>query len=127
MAIECGIDIIEISRIKRAIEDRGPKFIEKVYTRREIKYCEDKNKGSFQSFAARFAAKEACSKALGYGMGSGIEWKDMEVLNNANEKPSMVLHGNALKRYFDIKGKSISLSLSHCRDYAIAQVIIETD
>ena len=126
MPIQNGIDIIEISRIRTAIENRGDKFKERVFTENEIRYCESKNNASYQSYAVRFAAKEAASKALGYGIGVGIDWKDIEILNNKNEKPFIVLTGNALIRYSEMSGRSISVSLSHCRSYAVAQVIIET-
>ncbi|HHV96330.1 MAG TPA: holo-ACP synthase [Clostridiaceae bacterium] len=127
MAIHCGIDIIEVDRIRKAIEKRGNSFKNKVFTENEISYCESKNASRYQSFAARFAAKEAASKALGTGFGGKISLKDIEIVNDSSNKPHLVLKGNAKELYDGMNAKSISVSLSHCKEYAIAQVIIETE
>ena len=126
LAIYCGIDIIEINRIRKALSRNGEAFKKRVFTENEILYCEGKKNASYQSYAVRFAAKEAISKALGTGMGRGVDWKDIEVINDEYEKPHAVLNGKA-KEFFDyINAKSMSLSLSHCKEYAVAQVVIET-
>lgn len=93
MQITCGTDIIEIDRIKRAIED-NEKFIEEVYTKEEIKYCEGKNKVKYQHYAARFAAKEAIFKAISNRLKTKFEmtWKDVETLNDENRKAFSKIH-----------------------------------
>ncbi|HOJ10870.1 MAG TPA: holo-ACP synthase [Clostridiales bacterium] len=126
MGISCGIDIIEVDRIRGAMEKRGQAFKERVFTENEIIYCEMKKASKYHSYAARFAAKEAVSKALGTGIGRGVDWKDIEVLNDDYEKPFAVLTGSANDYYNSMKAKSMSLSLSHCKNYAVAQVVIET-
>lgn len=126
MAISCGVDIIEIDRIRKAIIKNGDRFKNKVFTCNETIYCEAKNASRYQSYAVRFAAKEAVSKALGSGMTKGIEWTDIEVLNDEFQKPYAILHGKAKECYVNINGISMCLSLSHCKEYAIAQVVIET-
>jgi len=127
VAIHCGIDIIEVDRVRKALERRGDSFKKKVFTEKEISYCESKNASCYQSFAARFAAKEAASKALGTGFGSRFGWKDIEVINDSFNKPCLVLKGNARELYDSMNAKGISVSLSHCKEYAVAQVIIETE
>ncbi len=87
MQITCGTDIIEIDRIKEAIENNG-KFITEIYTKREIKYCEEKNKVKYQHYAARFAAKEAIFKAISNKLKNKFDmtWNDVEILNDENRK-----------------------------------------
>lgn len=127
MGILCGVDIIEINRIKKIIDsDTGEAFKRKVFTPAEIEYCESRKKSKYQSYAARFAAKEAVSKALGTGISSGISLKDIEVLNHDCGKPYVVLKGRAQKILERLKGKSISVSLSHSDSDSIAFVVIET-
>lgn len=125
MAIRCGVDMIEIDRIKKSLESLGASFRDRVFTEREITYCEGKKAAKFESYAARFAAKEAVSKALGTGIGEGVAWKDIEVLNEPSGQPILVLHGRA-KFFFEKLGTAdISLSLSHCKSYAVAYAVIE--
>lgn len=123
MKICCGTDIIEIERIKENIEDNaiGKVFIEKIYTQKEIEYCESKKAQKYQHYAARFAAKEATFKAISEQIGNkfSITWKDIEVINNEQGKPKLNLEAIDLKNIEDI-----DLSLSHCRKYAIANVTI---
>ena len=126
MAILCGVDIIEIDRVKKAMDKGGQAFINKIFTKGEIEYCESKKAGKYQSYSARFAAKEALAKALGTGIGKGIGLKDIEVLNDGFGKPYIVLSGKFRGYFMALNGKSISLSMSHCKYYAIAHVIIET-
>lgn len=126
MAILCGVDIIEIDRIKEAFEKGGQAFKNRVFTESEIAYSESKKAMKYQSYSARFAGKEALAKALGTGISKGIGLKNIEVLNNGSGKPYAVLTGQAKERFTDLNGKNISLSLSHCKKYAIAYVIIET-
>lgn len=120
MKIRCGIDIIEISRIKKSIEDLGGKFLNKVYTEEEIKYCESKKNQKYQHYAARFAAKEATFKAISEELEDKYElcWKDYEVINDKNGRPMMKIYK------IDKNIESIDISLSHCKEYATANVAI---
>lgn len=116
-----GIDVIEISRIRRALERYAARFLERIYTPGEIAYC----RGRVPELAARFAAKEAVMKALGTGI-RGISWRDIEVLPNPRGKPLIGLHGTAARRASEIGLHELDLSLSHSRAYAIAAVVGET-
>lgn len=118
-----GIDIIEVSRIKMSIEDYGSPFTERIFTPDEIEYCSDKP-NPFQHYAARFAAKEAFSKAAGTGWNSDFSWQEVEVMNEPSGKPSLRLSGWALK---DFGRKKVFLSLSHSGDYVAAVVIISSE
>lgn len=125
MAIFCGTDIIEIERLKKSIlELEG--FRGRVFTDSEICYCENRNNAKFESYAARFAAKEAVMKAFGTGLAGGIEWKQIEILNNEKGKPYVVLTNKALEHFYALGGKSMDISLSHCGLYAIAYAVIDT-
>ena len=117
-----GIDIVDIARIRTAME-KSVKFAKKVFTKREIDYCETK-KNKYQSYAARFAAKEAFMKAIGTGWAKGITFTDIEITSNPDSVPEITLH-NETKKYFDKLGyKNILISLSHTDNTAIASVII---
>lgn len=117
MEIKCGTDIIEIERIKKAIENIGDKFLQTVFTRAEIEYCEARKNQKYQHYAARFAAKEATFKALSDKMNDKWDWKLFEVLKSQNGKPS--IHFKC-----DVDGlQSIDISISHCKKYATANVI----
>lgn len=118
MKIECGTDIIEIDRIKKTIESLSNRFIKKVFTDKEIAYCESKKVFKFQHYAARFAAKEAVYKAI--SKKKGISWKDIEIINEENGKPKVYLYNE----YNDVKIKEISLSMSHCEKYATANCFV---
>lgn len=126
MGVLAGIDIVEIDRIQRAIDKSGQAFIRRVYTTREIEYCEAKGVARASSYAARFSAKEAVSKALGTGISRGISFQDIEVVNDASGKPSVLLYGEAEKRFREICGISMDISLTHSRDYAAAYAVIQT-
>lgn len=120
MQIKCGIDIIEINRIKESIEDTNGKFLERVYTKKEIEYCESKNKVKYQHYAARFVAKEAFFKAISeFFPKYDITWKDIEVTNNDTGRPEISLVTKQLQNL-----ESIDISLSHCKEYAIANVTL---
>jgi holo-[acyl-carrier protein] synthase len=126
LSILCGVDIIEIDRIKDSLETIGTAFRDRVFTNNEIEYCENRKVMKFQSYAARFAAKEAVSKAFGTGIGKGINLKDIEIQNDDQGKPYIVFFGKALQMFEKLKAESISLSLSHCQSFAVAYVVIET-
>ena len=120
MRIECGADIIEISRIKDSIEEAGESFLNRVYTKVEIEYCESKKKQKYQHYAARFAAKEATFKAISSLLEDkySICWKDIEVVNDSQGKPKVNILGVDETRI-----ESISISISHCKEYATANVV----
>ena len=121
MKVTCGIDIIEIERIKESIENLGAKFLERVYTKKEIEYCESKKKQKYQHYAARFAAKEALFKAISWKLEDKYEicWKDIEVLNNKQGRPELKVIGVDLKNI-----ENIDISISHCKSYAVANVVV---
>ncbi len=117
-----GTDLIEIARIQQAIE-KNPHFMERVYTINEIAYCQRK-KNSWQSFAARFAAKEAVSKALGTGIGP-VGLMEIEIVNAENGQPVVVLHGKAQRIAADRNIQQVHISLSHSEAYAMATAVLE--
>lgn len=121
MKVTCGTDIIEIERIKKSIEETGNKFLERVYTIQEIKYCESKKVQKYQHYAARFAAKEAVFKALSQQINDkySICWKDIEIINDEQGRPSVNVLGVDTKNI-----QNIDLSMSHCKDYAVANVVV---
>lgn len=121
--MNCGTDIIEISRIKDAIEKNGDVFINKIFTENEIKYCRSHNANKYQHYAARFAAKEAVAKFLGTGFIGGFGFKDIEIINNELGKPEVKLHGRALELFYNLKLSEISISISHCKEYATSMVV----
>lgn len=122
MKILTGTDIIEIDRIKESIEDLGEKFLNKIYTSKEIEYCESKNKAKYQHYAARFAAKEAIFKAISELLNDKFEitWQNAEVENDISGKPRInFIHTNVADKI-----ENIDISISHSRKYAIANVVI---
>ena len=121
--MNCGTDIIEIYRIKEAIEKNGDIFLNKIYTENEIEYCERHYAAKYQHYAARFAAKEAVSKFLGTGFCGEFDWKEIEILNNEFGKPEVKLNGKALEFFNKLEYKEISISMSHCKEYATSIVV----
>lgn len=121
MKITCGTDIIEIERVKESIENVGTKFIERVYTEKEIEYCESRKKQKYQHYAGRFAAKEAAFKAISKILDDkySVCWKDFETVNDGQGRPSIILHNINTEKI-----ESIDVSISHCKEYAIANVVI---
>ncbi|HEX7501982.1 MAG TPA: holo-ACP synthase [Acidobacteriota bacterium] len=118
-----GVDMVEIGRVQKLIaKDLG--FAERIFTAREIAYCESKFFKA-QHYAARFTAKEAFFKALGTGFRDGMSWQDVEVENDALGKPQLRLAAVALRQFEKRKFKRALLSLSHTRDMAVALVVIE--
>ncbi len=124
MIVSIGIDIVEVYRI-REIVARTPRFVERVFTENERAYCETKGVAAAQSFAARFAAKEACLKALQTGWRGKITWRDIEVLSGENGVPHLEIRGEARKILENLGVNRVHLSMSHTTDHAIAQVIFE--
>lgn len=121
MKISCGTDIIEIERIKDSIEETNNKFLNRVYTEKEIEYCESKKAQRYQHYAARFAAKEAIFKAISIKLEDkySICWKDIEIINDSQGRPSVTLQGNIQKNI-----EQVDISLSHCKEYATANVLV---
>ena len=122
MKILTGTDIIEIERIKESIEALGESFKNKIYTEKEIEYCESKRNAKYQHYAGWFAAKEAIFKAISELLNDKFEisWKDAEILNDINGKPKITFNNKNLED----KIESIDISISHCKEYAVANVAI---
>ena len=121
MVLGLGIDIIEIARVRKSIENYGDKFLAKVFTDEEIRYCDSKfNK--YQHYAARFAAKEAVYKALASGWKEGLRWKDIEIQNDASGMPSIKPSGK-LKTFLS-ENTQLRISISHSDNYVTSVAII---
>ena len=120
MKITCGTDIIEIERIKESIESMQDIFLNKIFTDNEINYCESKKNMKYQHYAVRFAAKEAIFKALSCRMKNKFEisFKDAEILNDENGRPKVYFTNRKIDNL-----SSIDISLSHCKEYAVANVV----
>ena len=121
MRVKCGTDIIEIDRVKDSIEKLGNPFLERVFTKKEIDYCESKNKQKYQHYSARFAAKEAAFKALSENIKDkfSVSWKDFEVVNDEQGRPKLNVYNVNLDNIEDI-----DISISHCKNYAVANVTV---
>jgi len=120
--IEVGVDIVEVHRIREAVERWGGRFERRVYTPDEQAYCRSRSR-PYQSFAARFAAKEAAMKALGTGW-RGVDWKEIEVVRGKSGKPTIRFWGRALARFQEMGGVDVRVSLSHTEHHAIAEVLL---
>jgi holo-[acyl-carrier protein] synthase len=120
--IGIGTDIVECVRIARMIEQHGELFLTRVYTPREIRYCQAR-KHSTEHFAGRWAAKEAILKCLGTGWKKGLCWTDMEVRNDTEGAPKLYLCGAARDRAQDLGIVDVLITISHCRAYATAYAI----
>ncbi len=118
MKLVSGVDLIEIERVEGAIQRHGARFLERVYTPGELSDCA----GRAASLAARFAAKEALSKALGCGIGV-VAWREIEVRRGAAGQPELFLYGNAAQRAAGLGITTWSISLSHTRQHALAMVV----
>ena len=125
MVVGVGTDLAEITRIARSIERFGERFLARVFTPGEIAYCRMRQKKSAESFAARFAAKEAGAKALGTGISRGVGWLELEVRRAPGERPTLHLAGRAAERARELGVAHIALSLSHSREIALAVVVME--
>lgn len=121
--LAAGVDLVPVKRIEESVSRYGARFLSRVFTEGELAYC----RGRPQELAARFAAKEAVSKTLGVGIHhrEGVQWHDIEVVSDANGKPSVRLGGNAARRAGELGFGTFALSLSHTREYAIAMVVAE--
>jgi holo-[acyl-carrier protein] synthase len=125
MIVGTGIDIAEVPRIAESIARFGERFLHRVFTEGEIKYC-DAKANRVERYAARFAAKEAAMKALGTGWNHGVRWRDIEVRRQPGGRPTIVFHGRAAEFAEKLGTHNIALSLTHTEDQAFAQVILES-
>ncbi|HTW30845.1 MAG TPA: holo-[acyl-carrier-protein] synthase [Candidatus Sulfotelmatobacter sp.] len=125
MIVGTGIDIAEVPRIRQSIERFGERFLSRIYTAGERRYCDSKA-NRVERYAARFAAKEASMKALGTGWNHGVRWLDCEVVRQPGGRPTMVFHGKAGEVAARLGAKRVALSISHTEEQAIAQVILES-
>lgn len=125
MIVGCGIDMIEIARIAEAAARYGDRFYRRIYLPEEIAYCRRK-RNAMESFAARFAAKEAAAKALGTGIQSGVAFREIEVTRDPSGKPSLRFHGRAAEIARILGASHAVVSLTHTRTEAVAQVMLET-
>src|ERR1700722_9554487 len=124
MIIGSGIDLAEIGRIQQSIERYGSRFLNRIYTAAEQAYCLRK-RNSVESFAARFAAKEAAAKALGTGISQGVNWLEIEVVREPGGRPSLRFHGRAAAMAQRLAINRSSLSLTHTAQLAAASVVLE--
>lgn len=122
--IGIGTDIVKVPRIKRLIKKRGDSFAQRILHENEYIIFQTHNTAA-NYLAKRFAAKEALSKALGTGIAKGINFEDIEVINNPDGKPNLILHGAALDIANKLGVKKLFISLSDEKKYAIAYVILE--
>jgi holo-[acyl-carrier protein] synthase len=126
MIVGTGIDIAEVDRIANSIERFGRRFLERVFTAEEIRYCESKaNKA--ERYAGRFAAKEAAMKAIGTGWNHGVAWRDVEVRRSPGSRPTIAFHKKAGEFFQKLGAARAHLSITHTKDLAMAQVILESD
>lgn len=125
MILGVGIDIIEVARIRSSYERFGERFVNRILLPNEIAYClSHKDPGPF--LAARFAAKEAISKAFGTGIGAQLGWHDMEVGRKESGEPFVILHGGGKTLLEERKGRVVLISLSHTQEHAAAVAILES-
>ncbi|MCO5251848.1 MAG: holo-ACP synthase [Candidatus Kapabacteria bacterium] len=122
MIFGIGTDIVDVERIKQAIESYGQRFLDRIYTDTEQEYSESFNDKKYVHYAARFAAKESFSKAIGTGITKGFKFREVGIKNETSGKPIMMLEGEMLERYGKYK---IHVSLSHTDANAIAYILIE--
>src|SRR5207244_5144158 len=124
MIVGNGIDIAEVHRIAEAMERFGDRFLHRIFTEGERRYCDSKA-NRVERFAARFAAKEAGMKALGTGWNHGVRWRDLEVRRQPGGRPTLMFHGKAAAFATELGVQHVALSLTHTAAEAIAQVILE--
>jgi len=118
-----GIDIVDCDRIRTSMEEHGERFLQRIFLPGELDYCLAQ-KFPERSLAARFAAKEAVSKAFGTGIGTSMGWQDIEVVRTASGAPQCLLHAGAQERFQSLHGRNILISLTHTDHLASASVIL---
>jgi len=121
-----GIDIAEVERVAASIQRFGKRFLERVFTPEEIRYCESKANRA-ERYAGRFAAKEAAMKAIGTGWSRGIRWQDIEVTRAPGGRPTVAFHGKAAEFFHRLGAARTQLSITHTQQLAMAQVILESE
>ena len=124
MIVGSGIDLVEIGRIQHSMDRYGQRFLRRVYTAAEQAYCLRKRK-SAESFAARFAAKEAGAKALGTGIRHGVNWLEIEVAREPSGRPTLQFHGRAAEIAARLGAARAALSITHTEELAMASVVLE--
>jgi holo-[acyl-carrier protein] synthase len=124
MIVGTGIDIAEVPRIAQAIQRYGDRFLLRIFTDGERRYCDSKA-NRIERYAARFAAKEAAMKALGTGWNHGVRWRDIEVCRQPGGRPTITFRGRAAELAARLGTKHVALSLTHTAELALAQVILE--
>jgi holo-[acyl-carrier protein] synthase len=124
MIVGLGIDLVEVARIHESMERFGQRFLNRIFTSAEQAYCLRKRR-SAESFAARFAAKEAGAKALGTGISRGVNWLEIEVIRDPGGRPGLLLHGRAAEIAAAMGVARMALSLTHTGDLAMASVVLE--
>lgn len=124
MIVGTGIDVAVVQRVTNAIARFGDHFLRRIFTEKELRYC-NASRNRDQRYAAHFAAKEATMKALGTGWGQGVQWCDIEVGHDAVECPTITLHGEAARIAAELAVKRIHVSIAHSPEQALAQVILE--
>jgi holo-[acyl-carrier protein] synthase len=129
MIISTGVDLAEVDRIQLALEDPriGRRFRARVFTEKEIAYCETKRRGKYESYAGRFAAKEAVMKALGRGWGAKVRWVDIEVARARSGKPEIILHDKTAKFAEQLGIRRWALSITHTKQHGLAHVIAQDE
>jgi holo-[acyl-carrier protein] synthase len=125
MIVGTGIDIAEVPRIRQSIDRFGERFLERIFTAGERRYCDSKA-NRVERYAARFAAKEAAMKALGTGWNHGVRWRDCEVVRMPGGRPAIHFHGKAGEFAVRLGVKNAALSITHTKEEAMAQVILES-
>lgn len=121
-----GVDLVEVRRMRRAVERWKERFLARVFTQAELEYCL-KRRDPIPHLAARFAAKEACLKALGTGLRMGVSWRELEVRREPGQAPIMVLSGRSKAIGLARGASQVLLSLTHDGDYALAQAMLMGD
>lgn len=124
--IGIGIDVIEVERIDDALEEFGERFLDRVFTAGEQAYCGQQRRPAIH-YAARWAAKEAVSKAFGTGIGAELGWIEIEILRRDSGEPELVLHGGAREHASELGVKEIKISLTHAKHYAAANAVVLGD
>lgn len=129
MIVSVGVDLIEVERIQKALEHPqiGARFRGRVFTENEIEYCEKKQRGRYESYAGRFAAKEAVMKALGRGWGAKVTWTEIEVARARNGKPDIVLHGRTADFADTLGIRRWALSITHTQAHGLAYVVAQDE
>ena len=124
MILGSGVDLCEVQRIEAAFARYGSRFLERIFTAREIAYA-NRKANRFERYAARFAAKEAGMKALGTGWTGGVSWRDFEVVNLPSGRPTLTFHGRAAEIAATLGVRHVALSLTHTKEQALAMVVLE--